>query len=213
MSTEMDLISKKDLLREMDISYGQLYRWKRKDLIPEDWFIRKSTFTGQETFFPRLQIIERIRKIQDMKDNLSLDELASVFSSDEMEISLIGDDLVKKGILSSEAIERFAGAAGIQQNLFDFHQVLVMYITEKSLKSGDVSTIDADMIQNLLIERYLPRKSPPAALLLLRKMGVSTCLILEESSTVWFDPEVKILLNLDFLTEMELLKTTIKNID
>ncbi|MFZ7625597.1 DUF4004 family protein, partial [Bacillus cereus] len=50
MST--DLISKKDLLELTGISYGQLYRWKRKNLIPEDWFVRKSTFTGQETFFP-----------------------------------------------------------------------------------------------------------------------------------------------------------------
>lgn len=45
------LISKKELLRLTGISYGQLYRWKRKNLIPEEWFIRKSTYTGQETFF------------------------------------------------------------------------------------------------------------------------------------------------------------------
>lgn len=50
---EQDLMSKKELLELTGISYGQLYRWKRKKLIPEEWFIRKSTFTGQETFFPR----------------------------------------------------------------------------------------------------------------------------------------------------------------
>ncbi len=49
------LISKKELLEHAGISYGQLYRWKRKNLIPEDWFIRKSTFTGQETFFPGIK--------------------------------------------------------------------------------------------------------------------------------------------------------------
>lgn len=48
---EEQLISKKELLERTSISYGQLYRWKRKNLIPEEWFIRKSTFTGQETFF------------------------------------------------------------------------------------------------------------------------------------------------------------------
>ncbi|MED2647241.1 DUF4004 family protein, partial [Bacillus thuringiensis] len=71
MST--DLISKKDLLELTGISYGQLYRWKRKNLIPEDWFVRKSTFTGQETFFPKEKILERIDKIQTMKEDLSLD--------------------------------------------------------------------------------------------------------------------------------------------
>lgn len=50
---EEDLISKKELLELTGISYGQLYRWKRKQLIPEEWFIRKSVFTGQETFFQR----------------------------------------------------------------------------------------------------------------------------------------------------------------
>ena len=30
------LISKKELLDLTGISYGQLYRWKRKGLIPED---------------------------------------------------------------------------------------------------------------------------------------------------------------------------------
>ena len=47
---EQELISKKELLEKYAISYGALYRWKRKGLIPEDWFIKKSTVTGQETF-------------------------------------------------------------------------------------------------------------------------------------------------------------------
>ena len=50
-----DLISKKEVLEQYGISYGALYRWKRMGLIPEAWFIRKSTTTGQETFFRRDQ--------------------------------------------------------------------------------------------------------------------------------------------------------------
>lgn len=75
-----ELISKKDLLELTGISYGQLYRWKRKNLIPEAWFIRKSTFTGQETFFPKKEILVRIDNILHQKDDLSLDELADRFS-------------------------------------------------------------------------------------------------------------------------------------
>jgi hypothetical protein len=37
-----ELISKKGVLDLTGISYGKLYRWK-KNLIPEDWFVRKST--------------------------------------------------------------------------------------------------------------------------------------------------------------------------
>lgn len=74
------LISKKDVLEKMGISYGQLYRWKRKGLIPETWFIRRSTFTGQETFFPEDKIVERIERIKNMKGEHALDDLADVIS-------------------------------------------------------------------------------------------------------------------------------------
>lgn len=74
------LISKKDLLRETGISYGQLYRWKREGLIPEEWFIKQPSFTGQETFFPKNKILNRIRVINELKDKYSLEELAKLLS-------------------------------------------------------------------------------------------------------------------------------------
>ena len=74
-----ELISKKELLERYGISYGALYRWKRKGLIPEDWFLKKATVTGQETFFPRELICERVELIQNQKDDFSLDELSKQF--------------------------------------------------------------------------------------------------------------------------------------
>ncbi|MBR6377374.1 MAG: DUF4004 family protein [Oscillospiraceae bacterium] len=64
------LISKKELLEMFGISYGALYRYKRMGLIPEDWFIRRSTSTGQETFFRREQIIPRMEQITQRKASL-----------------------------------------------------------------------------------------------------------------------------------------------
>ncbi|MBR6521356.1 MAG: DUF4004 family protein [Oscillospiraceae bacterium] len=80
---EQELISKKELLEKYAISYGALYRWKRKGLIPEEWFIKKSTVTGQETFFPAKLICERVELIQSQKDELSLDELSGQFNKEE----------------------------------------------------------------------------------------------------------------------------------
>lgn len=71
-----NLISKKELLEKYGISYGSLYRWKRMGLIPEEWFIKTSTVTGQETFFNRETVCERIELIISMKDNTSLETLA-----------------------------------------------------------------------------------------------------------------------------------------
>lgn len=78
----MDLISKKELLQITGISYGQLYRWKRERLIPEEWFIKQSSFTGQETFFPREMILPRVEAILGNKDKYSLTELSRMLSPD-----------------------------------------------------------------------------------------------------------------------------------
>lgn len=79
---EQELLSKKELLERYGISYGALYRWKRKGLIPEDWFIKKATVTGQETFFPKAQICERVELILGQKEDISLDELAGALNQD-----------------------------------------------------------------------------------------------------------------------------------
>ncbi len=76
-------VSKKELLQLTGISYGQLYRWKRKHLIPESWFVRRATFTGQETFFPRDAIIERVTLILSLKSETALDELAERLQNPE----------------------------------------------------------------------------------------------------------------------------------
>ena len=79
---EQNLISKKLLLEKYSISYGALYRWKRKGLIPEEWFIKKSTSTGQETFFPKDLIFERVELILAKKEDVLLDELAQKLSGE-----------------------------------------------------------------------------------------------------------------------------------
>ena len=80
---EQELISKKELLSRYAISYGALYRWKRKGLIPEDWFIKKATVTGQETFFPKMLICERVELIMSQKEELSLDGLSRLLGQEE----------------------------------------------------------------------------------------------------------------------------------
>lgn len=84
-----ELISKKELLERYGISYGTLYRWQRTGLIPKEWFIRKSTETGQETFFPKDLIIERVNRIFFEKDERSLEDLAKEINGRNDEMTLI----------------------------------------------------------------------------------------------------------------------------
>lgn len=81
-----ELISKKELLELYGVSYGTLYRWKRMGLIPEEWLVKKSTFTGQETFFNRELICRRFEEILSQKDSISLEKLSESFSKRTEEI-------------------------------------------------------------------------------------------------------------------------------
>ena len=91
---EKELISKKELLERYSISYGALYRWKRKGLIPEDWFIKKSTVTGQETFFPKKLVCERVELIMSQKDELSLDGLSEQLNMETKKKAVLVIDTV-----------------------------------------------------------------------------------------------------------------------
>ena len=91
----MDEISKKDLLLETGISYGQLYRWKREGLIPEEWFVKRASFTGQETFFPRERMLERISLILERKDDQSLEEIRrEITGAGGGELEVLIDDAI-----------------------------------------------------------------------------------------------------------------------
>lgn len=81
------MISKKQLLQDKNISYGQLYRWKREGLIPDEWFIKQSVPTGQETFFDENLIIPRIDKILDLKTKFGIDEIKAFFKKDRKTVT------------------------------------------------------------------------------------------------------------------------------
>lgn len=118
------LISKKDLLKETGISYGQLYRWKRERLIPEEWFVKQPSFTGQETFFPKEKILNRIKAIQELKDKHSLEEIAKILSPEVAERYFTTDDLVIIEEIDSRLIPAFV--KGFGKDKFTYIEVLVM---------------------------------------------------------------------------------------
>ena len=204
MST--DLISKKDLLELTGISYGQLYRWKRKNLIPEDWFVRKSTFTGQETFFPKEKILERIDKIQTMKEDLSLDELANMFSPSVTEILLTKEDLIHKGITSEPVLQFFIEQTNKTAD-FRFVDILYVYMLEELLQSGDVSLEEGKMVLQVLRENYEALKHKNCDLVIIRKMGISTCLVVSNVEDLIFEKGTKIVIREAIMKYTEALKT------
>jgi hypothetical protein len=201
-----ELISKKDLLDLAGISYGQLYRWKRKDLIPEDWFIRKSTFTGQETFFPKQKILDRINRIQTMKENLSLDELADMFSPNLTDLQLEGEELVRRNIVSKAVLDFYLeNEKGSLQ--FNFSRILEVFVLEKLLQSGEINLDEGKMILQVLIENKDQIKQKTVNLIITRKLGVSHCLLLINTEGYHFDTGTKLVTQISLNACMEEIKS------
>jgi len=191
-----ELISKKELLELTGISYGQLYRWKRKNLIPEDWFIRKSTYTGQETFFPKEKILDRIRKIKDMKGDISLDELANMLSPDLTDMMLASENLIDKKIVSKNTMDFYVEEEGQAREL-GFEAILYLYALNNLFESGMINFDEGKMILNFLEEFYPKYKGKNCELLFLRKLGISSCCLVSKPNEISYENSMKIVESLN----------------
>ena len=118
------MISKKDLLNEMNISYGQLYRRKREGLIPDEWFIKQSVSTGQETYFRKDLIIPRIKKILELKDEYQLEDLKAFLNPDLNKREFNIRDLILIDEIDPIILKSFS----IKKSIFNIYDVIIIYI-------------------------------------------------------------------------------------
>ncbi len=198
------LLSKKELLDLTGISYGQLYRWKRKNLIPEAWFIRKSTFTGQETFFPKEKILARIAQIKDMKDDLSLDQLANMFSPNPDDVVMDAAELIGRNIVTKVAADLYLER--YPTDSLTFEQLLTVYVTDVALKTGEVNLTETSMLMQVLHNAYKRFEQGNARLIFVRKLGVPLCVLTSSMSDCYFDDDTRVVLQLDLAECVEALK-------
>lgn len=203
-----ELISKKELLELTDISYGQLYRWKRKNLIPEDWFIKKSSYTGQETFFPKDKILERIDKIKNMKDDVSLDELAQVFSPMPSDVALTKEDLFNKKIVTQMSVDIYESFHG-ETKVFPFEKILYIGLLETFLHSGEVSLDEGKLILETMERHYKNFEGRDCEIVIVRKFGVAICFLLAVPNEVYMEAGAKLVLKVNVSKAIEELKLKI----
>jgi len=208
---EEKLISKKEVLEKLGISYGQLYRWKRKGLIPENWFIRRATFTGQETFFPQEKIVARIERILEMKETYPLDDLANLITArvnDKLEVAF--SKLRNLGWLDDEVIR--VCHLGDDQSMLSLQEALCVGVLRQLEKGARKEEIDlakqtmdrcvatglVDRIRDEHLLLYLLRKRLAAA-------GISAeiSMVAISAPSAVFDPETEVVqsVNLQILLE------------
>ena len=183
---ENELISKKELLELTGISYGQLYRWKRKNLIPEEWFVRKSTFTGQETFFPKESMLARIDKIKGMKEDRSLDDIAGMFSPVFSQMALSVEEIIDRKIVSQTTIQNYFENKD-SSGVLSFQVLLALFVLERLLQSGDVGIDEAKNAAKTMEEGYGKFEGKACDLVIIRKTGISLALLIPANSPLHFE--------------------------
>lgn len=192
---EEKLISKKELLQITDISYGQLYRWKRKKIIPEEWFIKKSVSTGQETFFPEEKILERIGEILRLKDTVSLDELSAMFSN-EIKKCEISRKYIVENIIPEYILEMFENKYSKKER-YNSDEVLFIVIFKNMLESGSFNFEEIISLIEKIKEKFSFIKDNEI-LIIKRKLGVLFYYLTEREEELIKDDEAKVLLKLNF---------------
>ena len=192
---EEKLISKKELLQITDISYGQLYRWKRKKIIPEEWFIKKSVSTGQETFFPEEKMLERIREILRLKDTVSLDELSAMFSN-EIKKCEISRKYIVENIIPEYILEMFENKYSKKER-YNSDEVLFIVIFKNMLESGSFNFEEIISLIEKIKENFSVIKGNEI-LIIKRKLGVLFYYLTEREEEIIKDDEAKVLLKLNF---------------
>ncbi|AXU28960.1 TPA: YhbD family protein [Clostridioides difficile] len=196
-----ELISKKDLLSKTNISYGQLYRWKRKNIIPEEWFIKKSAFTGQETFFPRDKILERIELILSMKEETSLDDIANMFMKKDINKEFDIDFILSKEVICNHTKEIFQNLYKKEQSIGK-KELLILSIIEKFLVKSIITFEELKLIVNIIEENFASIYNENGKIYLFRKFGVPFVVGCLDYKKVKFEKDVVKIIEIDLTKEI-----------
>lgn len=167
----------------------------------------KINFYRAGDVFPKERILERVDRIQKMKENLSLDEMAEMFSPSVGEVNLSKMELVKRGLASETTINLYLDQFKDSPEKFQFEGILTVYLVEKLLQSGDISLEEAKMVIKLQTIIFLRKKQSYGELVIVRKLGITTCFIVQSTTDFVMDKGTKLIVKIAFTNEMEELRT------
>lgn len=187
----MNLISKKDLLAMTGISYGQLYRWKRERLIPEEWFIKQPSYTGQETFLPREQILSRIHSILELKDHYSIEEMAKILSPEAA-----GSSLAPEALSDFQEIDRALLAAlprVYPKQQYEFLDVVFLSALSAIIGKSGFTAHDAACLIEKANPAVFSLKSADRVMMVFRAGGEFHLALYRESAPAFFDTGLQII--------------------
>lgn len=187
----MNLISKKDLLAMTGISYGQLYRWKRERLIPEEWFIKQSSYTGQETFLPREQVLSRIHSILELKDRYSMEEIAKILNPEAAGNDIPPEALADFNEIDRELLELLPEVYVKQQ--YEFLDLVFLSALSGIIGKNGFTSRDAANLLKRANPAVFSLKSADRVMMVFRAGGQFHLALYRESAPASFDTGLQII--------------------
>lgn len=179
------------------ISYGQLYRWKRERLIPEEWFIKQSSFTGQETFFPREQILSRIRSILELKDQYSLEELARMLSPEVAQGIYHQADLLEIQEINPLVIPIFMEIANKEE--FCYVDLILLSIITEMKEELNLSMEELRKILSSILIGVRQTTSKEITIGILQHEKAYIPCVISSNSYLYFDEQAKVVYKRNYL--------------
>jgi hypothetical protein len=192
-------------------------------LIPESWFIRKSTFTGQETFLPREKVLGRIQKIQSLKDDHSLENLAQMLAPEMTGRDFDNEEVNTLSWISKE-VREFFEEFRVNSGAYAFHDVVFLTVIEQLREKLDDDELEL-VASTLMSHRdeltqgeefhwhlWMGRKALERSLTKAKAAAsVSLCCLYDQ--TMRFDELTETVVELDLHTILESVKLKLSNIE
>jgi hypothetical protein len=95
----------------------------------------------------------------------------------------------------------------VRGNDFDLSRVLEVYILEKLLQSGDINLEEGKMVFRVLKDHEEVIKQKSCEIVMLRKLGISSCLLLVNTENFYVETGTKVVVRVSLLQILEEIKT------
>lgn len=161
------------------------------NLIPESWFIHKSTHTGQETFFPKARMLNRVERIQELKKELTSEQMKEIFSPNVKSFQIPFEDFVSLHLVTKLAVTAYTSVFPNKKEL-KFDDVFSIYVVDHLMRLSGIYLEDAKQVIRML-DRYLStRKSKDFQLILMRKMGIPFTVLVKGEEEILLEDNTEI---------------------
>jgi hypothetical protein len=144
-----------------------------------------------------------------MKDGLSLDDIAQMFSPDLADVLLEKEEIIKGNIVSKVAVDAYIKHHG-EDEVYSFEKILYMYVVDRFLANGSVTIDECSTIFSCLEANFKKFFGKQCEIAFIRKMGISFSIITIVPNEFYTDESSKLIGRVNISKCIEELKLSVR---